>query len=154
VSNSTRRNLFFAWLVRGLAIVFLTFDAVIKLTQTPMAVDATVRLGYPSSIVLPLGLLELVLLLLYVVPKTSVIGALLWTGYLGGAVATHVRLSNPLFSHVLVPTYVAGMLWGGLMITDPLLRRVLWRTHVPGRDSEHLRRSSELGQRDPSWNQS
>lgn len=128
--TSTRHNLIFAWLLRGLAVLFLIFDAVIKLTRTPMAVDATAQLGYPTSVVLPLGLLELVMLLLYLVPRTSVIGALLWTGYLGGAVATHVRLSHPLFLHVLFPTYIAAMLWGGLMIADPLLRRVIWRTRV------------------------
>jgi hypothetical protein len=127
-NTSSRRNTILAWLLRGLAILFLSFDTVIKLARAPVAVEATTLLGYPSSVVLPLGLLEAVLVVLYVVPKTSVLGAVLWTGYLGGAVATHVRLSNPLFSHVLFPTYIAAMLWGGLVLVDPLLRRALFRS--------------------------
>lgn len=149
-SVSSRRNTYLAWILRSLALLFLTFDTIIKLTRSPMAVDATTQLGYPSSVVLPIGLLELVLIVLYLVPKTAVIGALLWTGFLGGAVATHVRMGNPLLSHVLFPTYIAGMLWGGLVLVDPLLRCVLWRTREKPAD----RSSSALTHSLPSWDQS
>lgn len=70
-------------------------------------------------------MLQLILLVLYVVPRTSVLGALLWTGYLGGAVATHVRVGNPLFSHTLFPTYLATLLWLGLWLRDARVRSLL-----------------------------
>jgi len=87
-----------------------------------MAIEGTTQLGYPASEVLWLGVLQVVLLVLYLVPRTSILGAILWTGYLGGAVATHVRLENRLFSHVLFPTYVGAMLWGALWLREPRLR--------------------------------
>ena len=98
-----------------------------------MAMDGTTELGYPAGVVLPLGIIQIVCLLLYVVPRTSVLGAVLWTGYLGGAIATHVRLGNPLFSHVLFPVYVALLLWGGLWLRDRRLRGML---PVVGSDPE------------------
>lgn len=109
----------------GVATVFLAFDAAMKLFAVPEAVKGTVELGYPESVLFTLGVLQVVCLILYVVPRTSVLGALLWTGYLGGAVATHVRLENPLFSHVLFPVYVALLLWGGLWLRQPALRALL-----------------------------
>src|SRR5207249_3667915 len=85
----------------GLAVLFLLFDAGVKVLQHPMAVQGTAELGYPQSVVVGLGIVQLVCLAVYLVPRTSVLGAVLWTGYLGGAVATHVRVGNPLFSHAL-----------------------------------------------------
>jgi len=116
------------WLGRvlsGLAVLFLAFDAGIKLTRLPMAIQGTTDLGYPASVVLPLGLIQLVCLVIYLIPRTSVLGAILWTGYLGGAIATHVRLGNPLFTHQLFPIYVAALLWGGLYLRDPRVRALL-----------------------------
>ncbi len=109
----------------GLAILFLAFDVVIKLVQHQAAMEGTVQLGFPASTVLPIGIIGLVCWILYVVPRTSVLGAVLWTGYLGGAIATHVRLENPLFSHTLFPIYVAALLWGGLYLREPRLRALL-----------------------------
>src|SRR5262249_53003028 len=91
----------------GLTVLFLTFDASLKLLQLPMAVKGTVELGYPAGVLFPLGLVLLASVVLYVIPRTALLGALLVTGYLGGAIATHVRLGNPLFSHILFPVYVA-----------------------------------------------
>lgn len=105
--------------------LFLLFDSVMKLVQAPEAVTTTVELGYSADVVVALGIVEVVCLLVYLWPRTSVLGAVLWTGYLGGAIATHVRVGNPLFSHVLFPIYVAALLWGGLWLRDELLRRVL-----------------------------
>lgn len=112
-------------IISALAVLFLTFDVTIKILRLPFAVDSTVQLGFPASSVLTMGLIELVCLVLYLVPRTSVIGAILWTGYLGGAIATHLRLSNPMFSHVLFPLYVAVLLWGGLWLRDPRARALL-----------------------------
>jgi hypothetical protein len=106
-------------------VLFLTFDATIKLMGLPMAVDGTTQLGYPAGVVLPIGVIEVTLLILYLIPRTAPLGAVLWTGYLGGAIATHVRLSNPLFSHVLFPTYVAALLWVGLWLRDARVRTLL-----------------------------
>jgi hypothetical protein len=111
--------------VSGFAILFLTMDAVMKLIMAPDAVQGTTELGYPATVLFSLGLVQLACLALYLIPRTAVLGAVLWTGYLGGAIATHVRVGNPLFSHVLFPVYVAVMLWGGLWLRDLRLRALL-----------------------------
>lgn len=108
-----------------LAILFLGLDALAKLLQLSAVVAGTAELGYPSSAVLVIGLVEAVCLAAYVVPQTSVMGALLLTGYLGGAIATHVRLENPLFTHILFPVYVALFVWGGLFLRETRLRALL-----------------------------
>ena len=112
-------------ILSGLAVLFLTFDAGIKLLRLPVAVDGTTQLGYPAAVVLPIGLIATVLLILYVIPRTAVLGAILWTGYLGGAIATHVRLGNPLLTHVLFPIYVAVFIWAGLWLRDQRVRALL-----------------------------
>ena len=109
----------------ALAVLFLAVDASMKLMLLPAAVEGTTTLGYPAAVILPLGIVQAICLVLYVVPRTSVLGAVLWTGYLGGAIATHVRLDNPLFTHVLFPVYVALLLWGGLWLRDQRLRALL-----------------------------
>ena len=106
----------------GIAVLFLTFDTVLKVLKLGPAVEGTIALGYPADTVLWLGLVELVCLVLYVVPTTSVLGGLLLTGYLGGAVATHVRVASPLLTHTFFPVYVALLLWGGLYLRDKRLR--------------------------------
>jgi hypothetical protein len=112
-------------ILSGLAVLFLLFDSVIKVLRLSFAVEGTTELGYPESVVLPLGILELVCLILYVIPQTSVLGAILLTAYLGGAIATHVRLGNPLFSHILFPVYIALFIWGGLFLLEPRLRALI-----------------------------
>jgi hypothetical protein len=109
----------------GFAVAFLAFDAIFKLTQNPQALEGTAELGYPVSVLFGIGVLEAVCLAFYLLPRTAVLGALLWTGYLGGAIATHVRVGNPLFSHVLFPIYVALFIWGGLWLRDPRVRALL-----------------------------
>jgi hypothetical protein len=112
-------------ILTGIGVLFLAFDLSLKLLQVPMALQGTTELGYATSIVLPLGIVELICLIAYLVPQTSVLGAILWTGYLGGAIATHVRLQNPLFTHELFPIYIAVLLWLGLWLREPRLRTVL-----------------------------
>lgn len=106
----------------------MTFDVTMKLAQVKEAVEGTVQLGFDPSIMLPLGLIQLACLILYVVPRTAPLGATLLTGYLGGAVAIHVRLGNPMFTHILSPVYVAIFLWGGLYLRDARVRAALGRT--------------------------
>jgi len=109
----------------ALAILFLTFDGVAKLLQLAPVVAGSAELGYPASTVFPIGAVLLACVVLYAVPSTTLFGALFLTGYLGGAVATHVRVDNPLFTHTLFPLYVALFVWGGLYLRDARLRLAL-----------------------------
>jgi hypothetical protein len=108
-----------------LGVLFLTFDGVIKLVGHPSVAESSLQLGMPEGLAFTLGVLELVLLALYLVPRTAILGALLWTGYLGGAVFAQVRVGNPLFSHVLFSTYIATLLWVPLYLREPRLRALL-----------------------------
>jgi len=112
----------------AIAVLFLLFDATVKLIALPIAVETTAQIGYQPSIVFPLGVLELLLLVMYLIPRLAPAGAVLWTAYLGGAVATHVRIGSPLFSHILFPTYVAALLWAGLWLRDARVRALLGGT--------------------------
>jgi hypothetical protein len=120
-----RKALWAGRIVSGLAAAFMAMDGMVKVLQLPVAVEGTVKLGYAPGIIFWLGLIQIAMLALYLFPRTAVLGAILWTGFLGGAIATHVRLGNPLFSHVLFPTYVAAFLWCGLWLRDARLRAVL-----------------------------
>jgi hypothetical protein len=108
-----------------LAAAFLAFDGAIKLLHVVPVMETFTQLGYPVSTAVGIGLLELTCLALYLIPRTSVLGAVLLTGFLGGAISTHVRVGNPLFSHVLFPSYVGLMVWGGLYLREPRLRTLL-----------------------------
>jgi hypothetical protein len=114
-----------AYVLTTIAVLFLTFDTVIKLLRLAPAVQGTVALGYPEHAVGVIGAIELACLVLYLAPRTAVLGAVVMTGYLGGAVATHVRVGNPLLSHTLFPVYVAALLWGGLYLRDARLRALM-----------------------------
>ncbi len=124
-ASRAARSIWIGRIVSGLGVLFLSFDLSVKLLQGKEAIEGTVQLGYAVSVIRPLGILQLVLLALYLVPRTALLGAVLWTGYLGGAVATHVRVGNPLVSHVLFPVYVAALLWGGLWLRDRRTRALL-----------------------------
>jgi hypothetical protein len=108
-----------------LPVLFLVFDVGIKFSGVPAVAESMTQLGWPLSAVTGVAILELICLALYLIPRTSVLGVVLLTGYLGGAIATHVRVGNPLFSHVLFPVYVAALLWGGLYLRDARLRALL-----------------------------
>ncbi len=112
----------------GLAIAFLAVDALAKVLMLQPVVEGAELLGYPPATMLPLGVTLLFSTLLYAAPRTAVLGAILLTGYLGGAVATHVRILDPLFSHVLFPVSLGAFIWGGLLLRDARLRSFLpWR---------------------------
>jgi len=121
----SRKALWTGRVLTTLAVLFLLFDAIGKLMRPVQVIDGTTQLGWPVSVILPLGIIQATLLVLYMIPRTAVLGAILWTGYLGGAVATHVRIDNPLFSHILFPTYIAALLWLGLWLRDRRLRALL-----------------------------
>lgn len=109
-------------IISGLMILFMLFDGGIKLLKVPAAVEGTARLGYPTSLVQPIGILALVCSLLYAIPRTSVLGAILLTGYLGGATATQVRVQDPWF---LFPVVLGMLIWAGLYFRDQRLRALL-----------------------------
>jgi hypothetical protein len=115
------------WLLSGIPTLFLLWDATIKLLNIQAVVEAFQRLGFTHSpgLAIGIGLLELVCLAVYAVPRTAPIGGVLLTGYLGGAVALHVRAGDPLGSHVLFPVYVGALLWAGLFLRDRRVRNVL-----------------------------
>ena len=113
----------------GLAVIFLLIDAIGKLFRVGPVVKGTVELGYQESVVFPLGVLLLIGVVLYAVPRTSLVGAIYLTAFLGGAVATHVRVGSPLATHVLFGVYVALFLWGGLALRTPRLMTLLTGTH-------------------------
>jgi len=111
-------------IMSGLPALFLLVDGVMKLFKPPVVVQATVELGYPESVIFGFGVTLFVSTLLYLIPRTSVLGAILLTGYLGGAVATHVRVGGPLFN-VVFAVIVGALLWGGLWLRDGQLREML-----------------------------
>jgi len=112
-------------ILSGIAVLFLAVDTVVKLVGVKEAVEGTVQLGFQPHHLLVIGLIEVVCLVLYLVPRTAPLGAVLWTGYFGGAIATHLRLDNPLFTHILSPVYVAALIWGGLYLRDARVRALL-----------------------------
>ena len=109
----------------AVAILFLLFDSLVKVMKLAPAVDGTRQLGYPVSLVRTIGVIQLACLAVYLFPRTAVLGAVLLTGYLGGAVATHLRLGNPLFTHTLFPIYVAVLVWGAIYLRDDRVRALV-----------------------------
>jgi hypothetical protein len=108
----------------GIVILFMLFDGAIKLVPWPVVTESVDRIGYGSSETLArtLGAITIACTVLYAIPPTSILGAILLTGYLGGAIASHLRIDSPLFSHVLFGFYIGLMVWGGLWLRDRSLR--------------------------------
>ena len=123
--TTTPKTIWVGRILSALAILFLSFDTIVKVLRLPVAIEGTTQLGYPESTVFVIGVIQLVCLVLYVIPQTSVFGAILFTGYLGGAIATHLRIGSPLFTHILFPIYVAALIWGGLYAREPRLRAMV-----------------------------
>ena len=109
-------------ILSGLAVLFLTWDGVIKLMTIAPVVEGFTRLGYPVSVAVAIGILELVCVAVYVTPRTSALGAVLLTGFLGGAISTHVRVEDPLLTHTFFPIYIGLLIWGGLWLRNDRLR--------------------------------
>lgn len=123
--RASKNSLWAGRILSGLAVLFLLFDSVIKLLVIPAVVESFAQMGYPPHLAIWIGLIELVCLVVYLIPRTSILGAILLTGYLGGAIATHVRIGSPLFSHILFPIYIAALIWGGLYLRDARVRTLV-----------------------------
>ena len=108
-----------------LLTLFFLFDSLPKLLQLPVVVEATTQMGFAASAVPIIGAVLLVCLVLYLVPRTAILGAVLLTGYLGGAVCAQLRIEAPLFSTMLFPVYVGIVVWVALYLRDPRLRRLV-----------------------------
>ncbi|MCL4218646.1 MAG: DoxX family protein, partial [Candidatus Hydrogenedentes bacterium] len=109
------------YVMSALPVLMLLFSAAMKFARPAPVVEGFAHLGYPESLALPLGLIELTYTILYVFPRTAVLGAILLTGYLGGAVATHVRIGEPF----IMPAVLGVLVWGGLFLRDPRIRALL-----------------------------
>jgi hypothetical protein len=125
MSEGNKKMVWAGRILSGLAVLFLGFDAIIHVMNIQPVIEAMTQLGYPTSVAPKIGLLELILLVLYVIPRTATLGAILWMGILGGATASHIRVGDPLFSHVLFGVYVGIFLWLGLWLREPKLRELL-----------------------------
>ena len=125
MSETSSKRSWAGIVISAIPTLFLLMDAVGKLLRPEPVVIGTVELGYPETVILPLGIVLLICTILYAVPKTSILGAILLTAYLGGAVATHVRIGNPLFTHTLFPVYLGVMIWLGLYLRDVRLRPLI-----------------------------
>jgi hypothetical protein len=112
-------------ILSGLVVLFLVFDGAIKLVPIEAVTESLTELGYPVELARGLGVLVLVCTILYVIPRTAVLGAILLTGLLGGAIATHLRVGSPLFTHLLFGAYLGVMAWGGLFLRDERVRALI-----------------------------
>ena len=119
---SSKKALWTGRILSGWLVLFLLFDGVVKVLKLAPAMEGTARLGYPSSLVVPIGIVELLCVAAYVIPRTSILGAILLTGYLGGATATQVRLEDPWF---FFPVVVGVLVWAGLLLRDARLRSLI-----------------------------
>jgi hypothetical protein len=124
-ASPSNASLWAGRIMTGLAVAFLVFDGLVKFTSWQAVIDASDQLGIPLHVNPAIGIVLLVCVALYAFPRTSVLGAILLTGYLGGAVAIHMRVGNPLFTHLLFPTYVGALIWGGLYLRDRRLRALI-----------------------------
>jgi DoxX-like protein len=124
-SSVSTKRLWTGRVLSALGALFLLFDGIIHILKITPVVEAFAQLGYPLGTSRPLGVIEINCVALYLLPRTSVLGAILLTGYLGGAIATQVRVGAPLVSTTLFPIYVALFVWGGLYLRDDAVRALI-----------------------------
>ena len=131
-TTSGSKTMYWAgWTMSGVVVLFLFMDGATKLMMIQPVVTATTQIGYPLDLVRPIGIIGLVCAVLYAVPRTAVLGAILTTGLLGGAIASKMRLEQPLFSQVLFGVYVGILAWGGLYLRDGRLRALFPLRRAP-----------------------
>jgi hypothetical protein len=123
-ASTSRVRLWAGRIISTLAALFLLIDGIMKLVKPAVVVEATVKLGYSENVIVGLGIVLLACTILYLIPRTSVLGAIFLTGYLGGAIAAHVRVGDPLFS-IIFPVILGAMLWGGLYLRNRRLRSLV-----------------------------
>jgi len=124
-SSVSTKRLWAGRVLSALGALFLLFDGIIHILKISPVVDAFAQLGYPLGVSVTLGVIEIICVILYLLPRTSVLGAILLTGYLGGAIATQVRVGAPLFSTTMFPVYVALFVWGGLYLRDEAVKALI-----------------------------
>jgi hypothetical protein len=125
--SASKKGLWTGYILTALIVLFMLFDSGLKILRLAPAMDANARLGYPESVILPIGITELICVILFIIPRTSILGAILLTGYLGGATASQVRLQDPWF---FFPIVIGILAWGGLFLRDPRLRPLIPATSM------------------------
>jgi hypothetical protein len=123
--SASKKSLWTGRIFSGLVTAFLLFDAGIHLMKPAPVVEGFAKLGFPIRLAIPLGIIELVCILFYVVPRTTILGAILLTGYLGGALAIQLPTGNSLFGEILFPVYTGVIVWGGIYLRDDRLRTLI-----------------------------
>jgi hypothetical protein len=121
VPQVSKKTFWIGWVMSLLPCLMLLFSAAMKFAQPPEVIKSFEHLGWPANSASPLGILELACTVIYLVPRTAVLGAILLTGYLGGAMATHLRIHEPVYMHILFGV----VLWGGIFLRDPRLRALI-----------------------------
>src|SRR5437868_11350359 len=124
-NTTSRKMMVVGWIVSILPILFLLLDGIAKLVKPDVVIQATKELGYPESAITPIGIIIVISIITYAIPRFAVIGAVLVTGCLGGAIATHIRLQNPLFTHILFPVYLGIFIWSGLYLRNAQFRKLI-----------------------------
>jgi hypothetical protein len=124
-NHISKTTLWTSRIMAGIVILFMLMDSIFKFIQPEEVVQGTLELGYAEHHILTIGILGFISILLYSYPRTSVLGAIFLTAYWGGAVATHVRLDNPLFSHILVPVFLGVLAWGALWLREKKLQNLI-----------------------------
>ena len=124
-NTSSKKMKITGWVLSILAILLLLADGFAKLIKPEPVIQATLQLGYPESTITTIGILVIICTIIYAIPRSAFIGAILLTGFLGGAIATHFRINNPLFSHTLFPVYILLFIWLGLYLRSASLRKLL-----------------------------
>lgn len=114
-----------SYVMSGLVILFMLLDSIMKFVKPIEVIEGTLALGFTEQHLPIIGALGLISTMLYIFPRTSILGAILLTAYFGGAVATHVRLNNPLFTHTLFTVYFGILIWGGLWLRNIKLQELL-----------------------------
>ena len=126
-NTSSKKMKITGWVFSILAILLLLADGFAKLIKPEPVIQATLQLGYPESTITTIGILAIICTIIYTIPRSAFLGAILLTGFLGGAIATHLRINNPLFSHTLFPVYLLLFIWLGLYLRSAPLRNLLLR---------------------------
>ena len=121
----SKKMLWTGRIISALVVLFLLMDGVMKLVNPAPVVEGMTKLGYPLSLTSVIGIVLLICVVVFAIPRTSILGAILLTGYLGGAVASQLRVGLPLFSYVLAPVYFGVLIWGGLFLRDGRLRALI-----------------------------